>query len=164
VTEQVVLGGANRTVTAVVDHKNLDRQMMIDQSLQFLNVHLNATVACEADHPFATACDCGADGRGQIVAHRSGTRVGDETLPVAKPPDLVGHDERAAVSADDDIVIRQLVKERLKEVIRIDRRGLDTVMLLDRWIPVHALKAPRAPNRRMGGPRNRPQRFDATTR
>ena len=50
--EQVVLRLPDRHVAVVVEDEDLDRQLVLDDRLQLLQVHLDAAVAGEADDAF----------------------------------------------------------------------------------------------------------------
>ena len=80
-TEEILLGLADRMITSVVDHKYLYIHPVMDNGLQLLQVHLKASVSGDQDQvipagisAIAVELVCpgsspGADGRGQIISH-----------------------------------------------------------------------------------------------
>ena len=73
-------------VAVIVDEENLDRQLICQDGLQFLQVHHDRAIAFQADGGTAAACNASANGGGQAVTHAgNGAVVGhaaDDIVPV----------------------------------------------------------------------------------
>ena len=67
--EERTLGRLDREVSGVIVDEELDRQLVVDERLQLLQVHLNGAVALEADERTRTVRKGGADCRGESVTH-----------------------------------------------------------------------------------------------
>ena len=73
-------------VAAVIDQEDLDRHPVMDDGLQLLQVHLNASVTGYKNNIMAAvavslmlrvvSCHAGADRRRQVVAHRCDRGIG----------------------------------------------------------------------------------------
>ncbi len=148
--EEVRLRGADRQVAAVVEDENLDRQPVLDDRLQLLQVHHDAAVTGEADDSTLLAAggqraEPGANGGRQVVAHRGAAGVREEALPLLQRGSLEGNDGRGGVAAGDDIVFAQPVEKRLDEVVGIDPAVELAMLRQDHRVVDQTLSAPGEP-------------------
>ena len=139
------LGHPHGEIARVIQDKNLDRQVVVHDGLQLLNIHLDAAIASHADDALAGTGEGRPDGGGQVVTHGRRAGVGDQALVPPQTQGLKGHDAGACIAADDDVIVGEPGGELLDEVIRVERRtGLALVILHDRITP-NALPAPGEP-------------------
>ena len=121
----------------------------MDDGLQFLDVELDAAVAGEADDALAFARYRRADRRRQIVPHRSRAGVRDQPLPGLQPRRLVGHDAGRGIAAHHHVIVGELVKQLLDEIVRIERRARLAMLLLHHRIAYRAVRGSFASQRRV---------------
>ena len=79
--EKRVLRILDRQVAMVVEQENFNRELVIADRLQLLQVHHDAAVPRQQDDPPAIRRERCADRRGQIVAHRGAADIAVQSLP-----------------------------------------------------------------------------------
>ena len=78
--EIALLGLPDGMISLIVYHKKLDRKPVVTDSLQLLNIHLQASLAGNADHRFSPGSDTYALRAGKAEAHGRGVGIGDKPL------------------------------------------------------------------------------------
>src|SRR5512133_2505365 len=148
-SEEVTLGAANGKVPIVVQNEYLHRKLVLNDGLQFLDVHLDAPVSGETDHATTMREGCSNCGR-QVISHRSRAGIGEEALPLFQAEGLEAHNARGCVSADNDIFGPKHLSKQVHEVIRIQRRPGTPLLLLYHWISSDSITTTFEPGSMMG--------------
>ena len=78
--EHICLRLADGMIASIINQKDLNRKPVMNDGLQFLQIHLNASVSCQQDNILSRLCHGNTDGRRQVISHGSHGRIGNETL------------------------------------------------------------------------------------
>ena len=117
-------------IAAVVDQEDLNGQMVVDDGLQLLQVHLDAAVAGHQDDILCMVCQTGADGRRKVIAHGSDGRVADEPLPLLHLVGMTAHHAGGTVSDHSDLILLSPSADLLDGGIDVGRLILSGFIVL----------------------------------
>ena len=105
----------------VVEHDDLDRQLLAMDGGQLLDIHEEAAVAVDVDDQGVGEGGLGAHRGGQAIAHRSQSARGDPGPRVLEPAPLRGpHLVLADAGRHDELALRQ-VRELIDDVLGHDQ-------------------------------------------
>lgn len=98
------LGLTDGVVAAVVDQEDLDPHMMVDDRLEFLKVHLDASVTGHKDNILCMVRHPCTDRRREVVTHGSDRRVADKPLSFLHLIGMSAYHARGAISHNGDLI------------------------------------------------------------